>query len=459
VVTEAATDLDRSDEVREMHADDERREAALHSRQHPDDPGPQEPDDDPGDDRGGGDPLLDGIFNAKWLGAQTFPDIEFTVEDLITEGSNILMAAPKAGKSFLAAGLALAVAQGGIALGSIPVKQRRVLYLALEDGKRRLQKRLRQLNRGVDLPEALELKLMVDPKDATDLIQAYLGRHQRDRGDEPPPLIIIDTFGKVKRNKPAGAEPYLHDYRSAAALKTAIESMPGASLLLIHHDRKAEAADYVDAVSGTHGVAGAMDTVLVLARERGSDGAVLKVTGRDIPEAEYALTADRSNGAVHWTIVGADLDAAKDEADRQRRDRATEAKGRNLGRRSLDAVKCINSRAETTNADLAGYLKIDRKAAGDLLRELFDREYIAKTGRGVYCPVQKSPESPENTARSGNTDSGQAEGTPESPESDSSGNSGLSGQTDGSPEKENPYLPANSGHSGLSGVDTDKATP
>ena len=199
-------------------------------------------------------------------------------------------------------------------------------------------------NRGVELPESLELKLMLDPKDVIDLIQAYLQRHRHDHRDEPPPLVIINTFGKVKRNEPAGAERYLHDYRSGAALKTAIEAIPGASLLLIHHDRKAEAADYVDAVSGTHGVAGAMDNILVLARERGSDGAVLKVTGRDIPEAEYALTADRTNGAIHWMIDGADLDAAKAEADRQRRDRAEETKGNNLGKRSLDAVKFVNSR-------------------------------------------------------------------------------------------------------------------
>ena len=232
------------------------------------------------------------------------------------------------------------------------MKQRRVLYLALEDGKRRLQKRLRRLNRGVELPEWLELKLMVDPRDAVDLIVAYLQRHRRNHEGEPPPLVIIDTFGKVKRDRPAGSEPYLHDYRSGDALKTAIEKTSGASLLLIHHDRKAAATDYVDAVSGTHGVTGAMDTVLVLAHERGSNSAVLKVTGRDIPEAEYALTADSSNGAVHWSIDGADLDAAKAEADRQRRELAVEAKGNNLGKRSLDAVKFVNSRTETTATDL-----------------------------------------------------------------------------------------------------------
>ena len=42
-------------------------------------------------------------------------------------------------RSELAAGLGLAVASGGTALGSLKVEQRPVLYLALEDGHRRLQ--------------------------------------------------------------------------------------------------------------------------------------------------------------------------------------------------------------------------------------------------------------------------------------------------------------------------------
>ena len=77
-------------------------------------------DDDQAADTAAADALLGDIFTAKWLDGLIIPDIEYVVEDLITEGSNILVAAPKAGKSWLAADLALAVAQGGIALGAIP---------------------------------------------------------------------------------------------------------------------------------------------------------------------------------------------------------------------------------------------------------------------------------------------------------------------------------------------------
>jgi hypothetical protein len=61
------------------------------------------------------------------------------------------------------------------------------------------------------------------------------------------------------------------------------------TLLVNHHDRKAAADDFVDTVSGTHGLAGAADTVIVLTRSRNETSGLLKVTSRDVPEGEYAL--------------------------------------------------------------------------------------------------------------------------------------------------------------------------
>ena len=55
------------------------------------------------------------------------------------------MAPPKAGKSWLVCDIGLACAAGGFALSCIPVSRRPVLYLALEDGKRRLQSRSRRI--------------------------------------------------------------------------------------------------------------------------------------------------------------------------------------------------------------------------------------------------------------------------------------------------------------------------
>jgi len=93
---------------------------------------PRENFDDP-------DPLLANLRTGDWLDAQDFPPLSWVVPDLIPEGMSMLVGGPKIGKSFLSLSIALAVASGGRALGSVDVgKPRPVLLLALEDGERRL---------------------------------------------------------------------------------------------------------------------------------------------------------------------------------------------------------------------------------------------------------------------------------------------------------------------------------
>ena len=63
------------------------------------------------------------------------PPIRWIVPGIIREGLDLLSAVPKAGKSTMARGLALAVACGGKALGSISVEGGDVLLISLEDGE------------------------------------------------------------------------------------------------------------------------------------------------------------------------------------------------------------------------------------------------------------------------------------------------------------------------------------
>src|SRR5690242_19890502 len=86
-----------------------------------------------------------GASNAAALMWEDLPPIRYIVPNLIAEGLTLLGGKAKLGKSWLLLGTAIAVAMGGYALSSIRVEQGDVLYLALEDNKRRLQKRLRQL--------------------------------------------------------------------------------------------------------------------------------------------------------------------------------------------------------------------------------------------------------------------------------------------------------------------------
>ncbi len=71
--------------------------------------------------------------------------------------------------------------------------------------------------------------------------------------------------------------------------------------MLVHHVRKAGAEDFLEAVSGTNGLAGAADATLVLRRPRGEADGILYVTGRDVDETEHALRFTAANGA--WTLL------------------------------------------------------------------------------------------------------------------------------------------------------------
>jgi|SRR5215213_7285135 len=89
--------------------------------------------------------------------AAELPPIRWTVPGLLPEGVALFAGKPKLGKSWLALGLAIAVASGGVALGAMPVERGEVLYFALEDNHRRLQHRLKKVLAGDTAPDHLRI--------------------------------------------------------------------------------------------------------------------------------------------------------------------------------------------------------------------------------------------------------------------------------------------------------------
>jgi len=85
------------------------------------------------------------IFSLQDLLSWEVPPIRWAIPEILPEGLTLLASRPGLGKSWLALSLALTIAAGGMALGTQPVTQGDVLYLALEENARRLQARARQL--------------------------------------------------------------------------------------------------------------------------------------------------------------------------------------------------------------------------------------------------------------------------------------------------------------------------
>ena len=309
--------------------------------------------------------------DGAWLDEQAFDPLEYAVEGIVPEGLGLLVGPPKKGKSWLVGNIGLAVAAGGLALGAIDVVQRPVLYLALEDGDRRLQSRFRRLlGPGMPIPPGISRITEATPAEAMVVIAEFLDRHA-----EHKPLVILDTLGKVKRHKRAGEDSYLVDYEVGSTLKKLTDAVPGSTLLVVHHTRKAEAADFVDTVSGTQGIAGSVDFVLVLTRKRHENNAILSVTGRDIVEAEYALLAV---DGVLWRLDGDDLAAARETVEQRRANNT-------LGDRSMDVYAAVLAAGEPVSAvTIANQMDgVDNETVGQYLRRLTASGYLT-VRRGMY---------------------------------------------------------------------------
>lgn len=310
------------------------------------------------------------IINGAELDAMHFDPVRWIVPGIIPEGQTLLVAPPKAGKSWLVYAIAIAKASGGRVLGQ-QIQPGPVLYLALEDGWRRLQERGRKLlAAGETLPASLEFSIKLET-DVLETVSTWLAAHTGQGA-----LIVVDTLGKVKPPARAGASAYEHDYRVMSALKSVVDNDPGSGMVLVHHDRKAVSDDFLDAVSGTNALAGAADTTVVIGRARTEGEAILSVTGRDVNEAEYAA---RFSGGL-WSLAGDGLLAAQEHVIV---DRATA----NLGDRSAEIVQFVYQHpAGVSRADIEKELG-NPAGIGVYLKRLVDTQRIAHPERGRYTPV------------------------------------------------------------------------
>ncbi|GAA3284485.1 AAA family ATPase [Nesterenkonia halobia] len=312
---------------------------------------------------------LAGSFNAEWLLCQQFPPIEYAVPGIVPEGLTLLVAPPKIGKSWMVLDFAVTAAVGGRALHAVDVRHRPVLYLALEDGPRRLQNRLHALGAGIGSPD---LTFMTDVVNAHETIREYLQRN-----DGKHPLVIVDTLGKIK-GVYNGNDSYGADYEHTASLKGLVDMHPGSALLVVHHTRKGQSADFVDSVSGTQGIAGAADTILTLQRERNDGSATLNVTSRDASEGQYAV----SFADGRWSLEGSTLAEAA-QAVQQRE--ATEGVGDDMS----TIVSVVHQHPDgIKRADLIEESGLPAQRVDTYLNRAVKAGRVARSGRGTYTPVR-----------------------------------------------------------------------
>ncbi len=251
------------------------------------------------------------IISARELMSTEFKPVSFLVDGLLPEGAYLLAGRPKIGKSWLALQIAVDVARGVDCLGRKTL-QGDVLYLGLEDNKRRMQSRLQSLAPAVDMPACFEAALWwhrLNDGGIDDLL-AWAQRVAR------PRLIVADTIAKLRSPKGRSDDPYAHDYAVGEALKKISDAFTGLTVLAITHVRKAAADDVLDTISGTLGLTGAFDGAAVLDRKRGDAEGTLKIVGRDL-EHDIELGVQWLADVARWRIVG-DASEVKASAERRR---------------------------------------------------------------------------------------------------------------------------------------------
>jgi hypothetical protein len=243
--------------------------------------------------------IPDGI-NAADLLKKVFPDPRWAVKGVLPEGLTILGGKPKAGKSILALNLCLQIALGGKAMQVIPVEQGTTLYLALEDVQRRLKDRIGRMLEFDPAPDNLLLftewpRLGEGGAKALDKILT----------DNPDTrLLVIDTLAKIRPPSKSNGNLYSDDYAVIDTLKR-IADKHEVSVLIVHHLRKMEGEDVFDTFSGTLGLTGAADGLMVM-RRNGTGQMILSLRGRDVEEQEYVLEFDP--WMFSWKIAGKAVD-------------------------------------------------------------------------------------------------------------------------------------------------------
>ncbi len=230
------------------------------------------------------------------LQVQRPPEI---VRDLLQPGLCLLAGAPKRGKSWLALALALSVTRGEPFL-TMDTMRGAVLYLDLESRQHRVKQRLDTLCIAKDMPDNLFFSHEVPTMDMGLLPQLaqWVARCPDTK------VIIVDTLARVKGAGKGGENVYEADTRiMGEAQRFALDH--GLCLLFVHHLRKQsgfQTRDVYEMVSGSTGITGVCDSVLVLTGARTESEAQLHVSGRDVTSRQLALRFD----AGRWTLENTD---------------------------------------------------------------------------------------------------------------------------------------------------------
>lgn len=249
---------------------------------------------------------------------------------LLMEGTCILSAKPKLGKSWLVLSMLIAIARGDDFLG-YKTHRCSVLYLDLETSEALQQRRLRKVLKGAKVPANFYLDTETDTIENgfVEQIEAYL--------EEDPNIgvVAIDVFQIIRSSAKSNKETeYEHAYRDITPLNE-LAQKHHISIILVCHDRKAvDPDDPFSNILGSTGLQGAASQMMVMFRKKPEEPIHISVKGKTIdglPELNVRLEN------AEWSVVEG-YNSADQEGEQMKREYFTSG--------TREAIKAIADRLE-----------------------------------------------------------------------------------------------------------------
>lgn len=320
-------------------------------------------------------PIVHSMYSADYLQHKEFPEPLFIAKGFLTVGLNCIAGRPKKGKSWFALQLCVSVANGTKFLGEYETDQGVAVYCALEDNQRRMKRRLQSMlsNEPIELQNfPKELKIIhkirsLDCGGFDDLEEISKISNLK--------LVVIDTIAKIRGAK-RGRDNYQEDYAEFGKLQEFASKRSLCILVVLHTVKGNMYSDPFDLVSGTTGVTGAFDGMMVLVQS--PNGTVLHGTGRDLEGFELAMKLEK-NGI--WQLLG----------------NAQEVRLTNERKKILETLE--KSKVPLSPKEVSEEGELNNTTIRKLLGRLLADGYVEKVENGKYQKAQ-------NGGNSGNAGNG-----------------------------------------------------
>lgn len=203
------------------------------------------------------------------------------VKNLIPVGVTILAAPPKAGKTFLGLQLCDSISSGKDFLG-YKTKKGSTLYLAFEDYKSSISKRLKTMN--------------IEPKSSF-VIDVDSGSYSYDLEERiikeiiknsDLRIVIIDTFAKIRNNS---EHDYENEYKEIAKYHDLAYRYNIAIVLVTHLRKEINTNSPFESVYGSRGITAAADSNIIMYKKKHiSKNRQVCIQGKDIEDREFTIT-------------------------------------------------------------------------------------------------------------------------------------------------------------------------